>query len=116
MQRHEACYVWAYRSSDGGVCIHQIRRGGAGFNQTFSGVWDTGFSGFAPIQLPDSPCVWAYRASDGTACIHQIPPGGTTFNQVWQEAWFKGYDSFTGGQMDDGSFVRPTRLLIRLRC
>src|SRR5271155_2781851 len=76
-------YVWAYRSSDGTVCIHQIDVGGTGFTQKFIYQWDTGFSGFTAVSdAAGNVYVWAYRSSDGTVCIHQINPGGRVHAKI----------------------------------
>src|SRR6266446_2848438 len=90
-------YVWAYRSSDGTVCIHQINPGGSGFTQKFMYQWDTAFSGFAAVSdASGNDYVWAYRASDGRVCIHQINAGGNGFTQNYLANWKASFSSFAG--------------------
>jgi hypothetical protein len=90
-------YVWAYRTSDGTVCIHEINPGGNGFTQKNLYKWDTGFSSFVGFSLAGVPYVWAYRTSDGTVCIHQITPGvGNGFTQKNLYKWDTGFSSFVG--------------------
>jgi hypothetical protein len=87
-------YVWAYRASDGIVCIHQINAGGAGFTQKFMDKWDTGFSAFAGVSVEGVPYIRAYRASDGIVCIHQIDAGGAGFTQKLMYKWDTGFSGF----------------------
>jgi hypothetical protein len=76
-------YIWAYRASDGMVCIHSISPGGKGFTQKYQHKWDSGFSNFVALSLGNDTYILAYRASDGRICIHRINPGGTGFTQVY---------------------------------
>ena len=87
-------YIWAYRASDGRVCIHQIAAGGTGFTQKFFSNWDPGFSSFAGFSIGGVPYVWTYKASNGTVCIHQINSGGTGFTQKYLYTWDTGFSGF----------------------
>jgi hypothetical protein len=100
-------YVWAYRTSDGTVCIHQITPGvGNGFTQKNLYKWDTGFSSFVGFSLAGVPYVWAYRASDGTVCIHQITPGvGNGFTQKNLYKWDTGFSGFAAVDISGTPYV-----------
>jgi hypothetical protein len=97
-------YVWAYRASDGTVCIHEINVGMTGltqFTQKTQYKWDKGFSNFVGFSFSGMPCVWAYRASDGTTCIHQMTGVGNGFTQKSLYKWDTGFSGFAA--VVDGS-------------
>jgi hypothetical protein len=76
--------VWAYRASDGHVCIHQINPGGTGFTQTaYIPLWDYGYTAFQGIDLAGQAYIWAFNNDAKRACIHQIDAGGAGFTQVF---------------------------------
>ena len=87
-------FVWAYRASDGTVCIHQIDSGGKGFTQKHLYKWDTGFSSFVGFSLAGIPYVWAYKAGVGTVCIHQIDSSVNGFTQKFLYKWDTGFSGF----------------------
>src|SRR5947207_13211105 len=79
-----AAYVWAYRASDGMVCIDKILVNGAGFDLTWQYKWDLAFSGFASA---GGPYVWAYRGGDGMTAIHEVKNGIGAFTQRYLYKW-----------------------------
>jgi hypothetical protein len=95
-------YIWAYRTSDGRVCIHNIHTGGTSFIQTSMSKWDTGFSAFAAAGLSH---VWAYRASDGTTTIHELNPGGLGFTQKSYSKWDVKFSNFASVNLSDGPYI-----------
>src|SRR5580704_4927294 len=99
-------YLWAYDPPTGLVAILEVNQSGAGFTETYAGLWDTGYTSFTAIELNGQAYVWAYKASDGHVCIHQINPGGTGFTQTaYIPLWDTGYTAFAPIQLAGQAYV-----------
>jgi hypothetical protein len=112
LEENRGPYIWAYRSSDGRLCIHRINDGGIGFTQKFISNLDTQFSGFARVgsSAPrDTNFILAYRIWDGLVCIYEIKSDGTGITEKYRGRWQFGFTHFTGYNHGEKMYVLAYR-------
>lgn len=95
--------LWAYRASDGLVCIDSLNLQVGGFSPGYRYQWAPGFTGFAGFSLQGASYVWAYRASDGLVTIHKVMGNG--FVQKCYYVWDRGFTSFVALYLSGQTYI-----------
>jgi hypothetical protein len=112
LEENRGPYIWAYRGSDGRLCIHRINDGGSGFTQKFISNLDTQFSGFARVgssAFRSTNFILAYRIWDGLVCIYEIKSDGTGITEKYRGRWQIGFTHFSGYNFGEKMYVLAYR-------